>query len=126
MRTDDKRTARINVIKAVLASIDYKGKDERLLHVNAEVVFTLPNLKRRAREGPANRDVTTAAARSRHETAFALLSVPAGFGVRLDLFSSPHVEMQRRSDSRSAPRRNRDSAGRRCLAWMTGHRGNSA
>jgi polyphosphate kinase 2 len=40
VRTDDKRTARLNVIKAILASLDYKGKDERLLHVNPEVVFS--------------------------------------------------------------------------------------
>jgi polyphosphate kinase 2 len=40
VRTDDKRTARINVIKAILASIDYKGKDESLLVVDPEVVFT--------------------------------------------------------------------------------------
>jgi hypothetical protein len=40
VRTDDKRTARINVIKAVLASIDYKGKDESPLVVDPEVVFT--------------------------------------------------------------------------------------
>jgi polyphosphate kinase len=39
VRSDDKRTARLNVIKSILASLDYKGKDERLLHVNPEVVF---------------------------------------------------------------------------------------
>jgi polyphosphate kinase 2 len=40
VRTDDKRSARLNVIKSILASLDYKGKDEHLLEVNAEVVFT--------------------------------------------------------------------------------------
>jgi hypothetical protein len=40
VRTDDKRTARLNVIKSILASLDYKGKDERLLRVNPEVVFS--------------------------------------------------------------------------------------
>jgi polyphosphate kinase len=40
VRTDDKHTARLNVIKAILASVDYKGKDERLLHVDREVVFS--------------------------------------------------------------------------------------
>ena len=40
VRTDDKRKARLNVIKAILASIDYKGKDEGLLVVDPEVVFT--------------------------------------------------------------------------------------
>jgi len=40
VRTDDKRTARINVIKSILGSLEYKGKDERLLHVNPEVVFS--------------------------------------------------------------------------------------
>ena len=40
VRTDDKRTARLNAIKALLAGIDYKGKDERLLLVDPEVVFS--------------------------------------------------------------------------------------
>jgi polyphosphate kinase 2 len=40
VRTDDKRTARLNVIKSILASLDYKGKDEGLLRVNPEVVFS--------------------------------------------------------------------------------------
>jgi polyphosphate kinase 2 len=39
VRTDDKHTARLEVIKAVLASVDYKGKDERLVRVDPEVVF---------------------------------------------------------------------------------------
>ena len=39
VRTDDKRTARLGLIKALLGSIDYKGKDERLLAVDPEVVF---------------------------------------------------------------------------------------
>ena len=39
VRTDDKHAARLNVIKAVLASLDYKGKDERLLVVDPAVVF---------------------------------------------------------------------------------------
>ncbi len=38
--TDDKRTARLNVIKAILAGIDYKGKDEHLLVVDPEVAFS--------------------------------------------------------------------------------------
>jgi len=40
VRTDDKRTARLNAIKALLASLDYKGKDEGLLLVDSEVVFS--------------------------------------------------------------------------------------
>jgi polyphosphate kinase 2 len=40
VRTDDKRTARLNLIKSLLASLDYKGKDERLLIADPEVVFT--------------------------------------------------------------------------------------
>jgi polyphosphate kinase 2 len=39
VRTDDKRTARLSVIKALLTGIDYKGKDERLLLVDPEVVL---------------------------------------------------------------------------------------
>ena len=39
VRTDDKHAARLNVIKAILASLDYKGKDERLLRVDPAVVF---------------------------------------------------------------------------------------
>jgi polyphosphate kinase 2 (PPK2 family) len=39
VRTDDKRTARINVIKSILASLEYKGKHERLLRANPDVVF---------------------------------------------------------------------------------------
>jgi polyphosphate kinase 2 len=39
VRTDDKRTARLNVIKAILGSLDYKGKDERMLLVDPEVAF---------------------------------------------------------------------------------------
>jgi polyphosphate kinase 2 len=39
IRTDDKRMARLNVIKAILASVDYKGKDEHLLRVDPEVAF---------------------------------------------------------------------------------------
>ena len=40
VRTDDKRSARLNVIKALLASVDYKGKDERLLVADPKVVFS--------------------------------------------------------------------------------------
>ena len=40
VRTDDKRIARLSIIKAILASVDYKGKDERLLSVDPSVVFT--------------------------------------------------------------------------------------
>ena len=40
VRTDDKRTARLSVIKAFLASLDYKGKDERLIVADPEVVFS--------------------------------------------------------------------------------------
>jgi polyphosphate kinase len=39
VRTDEKRTARINVIKHLLRSVDYKGKDEALLGVDPDVVF---------------------------------------------------------------------------------------
>ncbi len=40
IRTDDKHAARINVIKHLLAGVDYKGKDERLLLPNPDVAFT--------------------------------------------------------------------------------------
>jgi len=40
VRTDDKRLARLNVIKAILAGIDYKDKDERLAVPAPEVVFS--------------------------------------------------------------------------------------
>jgi polyphosphate kinase 2 len=40
VRTDDKRSARVNVMKALLASVDYKGKDERLLVADPKVVFS--------------------------------------------------------------------------------------
>ena len=39
VRTDDKHAARINLIKGLLASLDYKGKDERLLAADPEVLF---------------------------------------------------------------------------------------
>jgi polyphosphate kinase 2 len=39
VRTNDKRTARLNFIKALLASVDYRGKDEALLVRNPDVVF---------------------------------------------------------------------------------------
>jgi polyphosphate kinase 2 len=39
VRTDNKHVARLNVIKAILASLDYKGKDERLLVVDPAVVL---------------------------------------------------------------------------------------
>jgi hypothetical protein len=39
VRTDNKHAARLNVIKAILASLDYKGKDERLLVVDPTVVL---------------------------------------------------------------------------------------
>jgi polyphosphate kinase 2 len=39
LRTDDKRTARINAIRDLLAGIEYRGKDERLLLPNPAVVF---------------------------------------------------------------------------------------
>jgi polyphosphate kinase 2 len=40
VRTDDKHSARINVIKDLLAGIDYKGKDERVLLPNPDVIFS--------------------------------------------------------------------------------------
>ncbi len=39
IRTDVKKVARIQVMKALLASLDYKGKDETLLKVDPDVVF---------------------------------------------------------------------------------------
>ena len=39
VRTDEKRAARINVIKDLLAGIDYKGKDAGLLLPDPDVVF---------------------------------------------------------------------------------------
>jgi polyphosphate kinase 2 len=40
VRTDDKRTARVQVIKALLTGLDYRGKDDRLLVVDPKVVFS--------------------------------------------------------------------------------------
>ena len=40
VRTDDKHAARLNLIKALLASFDYKGKDELLLLADPEVAFS--------------------------------------------------------------------------------------
>jgi polyphosphate kinase 2 len=40
VRTDDKRVARIALMKALLSSLDYKGKDASLFDADAEVVFT--------------------------------------------------------------------------------------
>ena len=40
VRTDDKHSARLDLIKAILASVDYKGKDERLLRVDPRVAFS--------------------------------------------------------------------------------------
>jgi polyphosphate kinase len=39
VRADDKRAARIGLIQALLASVDFKGKDERLLEADPAVVF---------------------------------------------------------------------------------------
>ena len=39
VRTDDKHEARVNVIKDLLAGIDYKGKDARALRPDPNVVF---------------------------------------------------------------------------------------
>jgi polyphosphate kinase 2 len=39
VRTDDKHTARLNVMKAILAGIDYRGKRDHLLVVDPDVVF---------------------------------------------------------------------------------------
>jgi polyphosphate kinase 2 (PPK2 family) len=40
VHTDDKHAARVNLMKAILGSLDYKGKDESLLHADPAVVFT--------------------------------------------------------------------------------------
>jgi polyphosphate kinase 2 len=39
VRTNDKHAARINLMKEILASMDYKGKDEHLVVADPEVVF---------------------------------------------------------------------------------------
>ena len=39
VRTDDKRTARVNLIKAILASVDYKGKRSAVVRADPTVVF---------------------------------------------------------------------------------------
>ncbi|MGZ8184667.1 MAG: polyphosphate kinase 2 [Methylobacter sp.] len=39
VRADDKKTARINVIKDMLCRLDYKGKDEGLVLPDADIVF---------------------------------------------------------------------------------------
>ncbi len=39
VRTDDKRIARIDLLKSILASLEYDGKDERWLVPNREVAF---------------------------------------------------------------------------------------
>jgi polyphosphate kinase 2 (PPK2 family) len=39
VRTENKHAARINLVKALLASLDFRGKDERLLVVDPQVMF---------------------------------------------------------------------------------------
>ena len=39
VRTDDKQTARINLMKSILGSLEYEGKDPRVLVPNHDVVF---------------------------------------------------------------------------------------
>jgi polyphosphate kinase 2 len=39
VRADDKRLARLNVIKHLLSRLDYEGKDERLVLPNPDIVF---------------------------------------------------------------------------------------
>ncbi len=39
VRADDKRIARLNVIKHLLSRLDYEGKDERLVLPNPDIVF---------------------------------------------------------------------------------------
>jgi len=51
VRTDDKRTARISVIKALLAGLEYKGKDPRLLVVDPAVVFQYDPEHAKEKEG---------------------------------------------------------------------------
>lgn len=40
VRADDKQLARLNIIKDMLSRLHYTGKDERLLHLDARIVFT--------------------------------------------------------------------------------------
>ena len=40
VRADDKQLARLNIIKDLLSRMHYTGKDERLLHPDARIVFT--------------------------------------------------------------------------------------
>jgi polyphosphate kinase 2 (PPK2 family) len=39
VRADDKRTARVNLIKDLLLRLDYEGKDDSVLLVDPEIVF---------------------------------------------------------------------------------------
>ena len=40
VRADDKKVARLNVIRDLLSRIDYPGKDRNLTHADADIVFT--------------------------------------------------------------------------------------
>jgi hypothetical protein len=39
VRAEDKRLARLNVIKHLLSRLDYKGKDDQLVLPNPDIVF---------------------------------------------------------------------------------------
>ena len=40
VRANDKRLARLNIIKDLLGRLHYKGKDKRLIHPDPQIVFT--------------------------------------------------------------------------------------
>ena len=39
MRADDKRLARLNLIKDMLSRLHYRDKDEAVLRINPEIIF---------------------------------------------------------------------------------------
>jgi polyphosphate kinase 2 len=40
VRANDKHAARLNLVRDLLSRLDYRGRDERLLHADPEIVFT--------------------------------------------------------------------------------------
>ena len=48
VRTDDKRAARINLLRSILASVEYEGKDHGMLPPSHEITFAAGDVRRLA------------------------------------------------------------------------------
>jgi len=48
VRTDDKRAARINLMRSILASVEYDGKDDRMLPASDQIAFAAGDVRRLA------------------------------------------------------------------------------